>query len=183
MLYEQLKIWRPFINDSINESSKILDLKAGKALEIGPSKGNPEQDPRFQSNPIYSFFKNFEINTACINTDWADYKLDICDTSSIPEALKEKYDLIFLIEVLEHTKHPWKAQESCFELLKKGGYLLISTPCYIDHHPGRYMSYGDYWRFLPKSHEILFDKFMLIKENVCAGNSNFPYGIFSIFRK
>jgi hypothetical protein len=181
MLLQQLQIWRPYINDCLSKSKDIINLKEGIGLEIGPTKGNVDQDSRYDSNPIHHFFSNFKIETGCLNTPWATHKIDITKYKSVDLELKYKYDLLFLIEVIEHTKKPWKIQQTTDFLLKKNGYLIISTPCLVGIHEG--LDYGDYWRLLPASHQILFEEYQLIDQFVCDSNIGLPFGVFSIFKK
>jgi len=181
MLLQQLQIWRPYINDCLSKSKDIINLKEGIGLEIGPTKGNVDQDSRYDSNPIHHFFSNFKIETGCLNTPWATHKIDITNYKSVDLELKYKYDLLFLIEVIEHTKKPWKIQQTTDFLLKKNGYLIISTPCLVGIHEG--LDYGDYWRLLPASHQILFEEYQLIDQFVCDSNIGLPFGVFSIFKK
>lgn len=180
-LYEQLKKWRPFINDRLRDSVNIIEVKSGLALEVGPSKGNPEQDSRYKNNPIYDFYKNFEIKTGCLNTEWADYKIDITNPETISDDLKNKFDLIFLLEVAEHTEKPWNIKLGLDKLLKSGGFVLVSTPCFVNAHSNNF--YGDYWRFLPESHNVLFENFDVVSRFVCNSEYGFPYGVFSILKK
>jgi SAM-dependent methyltransferase len=180
-LEKQLKIWRPFINNNLYKAANLLDIKFGNALEIGPTKGNADQDPRYNNNPIYTFFSNFKIKTGCIGTNWADYKLDISNEMSISDDLKNKFDIVFLIEVAEHVKKPWNIVHGVDKILKSNGYVIISTPCFVDEHPSS--EYGDYWRFLPNSHDILFEGYNLFFKEVCYFDISFPYGVFSVFQK
>lgn len=180
---QQLKIWRPFINDCLLEHSKKLNLENGLGLEFGPTKGNPDQDSRYSYNVIYEFYKNLKIETACPNTTWANHKIDLTDIKTVPTNLNEKYDCLFILEVLEHVETPWLVQDVCKKLLKKNGIIVLSTPCFIDRHPcyPKENRCGDYWRFFGDSHRILFDKFILIDQKVC-GEIDKSLGVFSIFR-
>jgi len=42
--------------------------------------------------------------------------------------LKGKWDILFAGEIIEHLSHPQKALSNWSNLLKRGGYLVISTP-------------------------------------------------------
>lgn len=42
--------------------------------------------------------------------------------------IKGKFDIVFAAEIIEHLENPEKAVKNWIKLLKKGGYLIISTP-------------------------------------------------------
>jgi 2-polyprenyl-3-methyl-5-hydroxy-6-metoxy-1,4-benzoquinol methylase len=41
---------------------------------------------------------------------------------------RERYDVVVLLEVIEHVRDPWQVLGFCRELLRPGGTLLLSTP-------------------------------------------------------
>lgn len=47
-------------------------------------------------------------------------------------ALADQFDLITVVDVLEHLYNPHQALETVGKYLKKGGYLALSVPCF-DH--------------------------------------------------
>ena len=63
-------------------------------------------------------------------------------------ALKEKYDSVFLLNVIEHLEDDIVAIENCRFLLKKGGRLVILAPAYpflfcrFDKELGHYRRYS-----------------------------------------
>ncbi len=59
------------------------------------------------------------------------YLYDIHDRHS---ALKEKYDFLFLFDVLEHIAETTSLLESCLFHLKSGGYLFINVPALQTFH-------------------------------------------------
>jgi len=56
------------------------------------------------------------------------FKIDINNPEELKKSLKEKFDVVLLIEVIEHVWKPYELLETCYSLLKKGGFLIISTP-------------------------------------------------------
>jgi len=110
----------------------------GSILEIGSGTGN-----------ISSFFveRNYEITLSDINDAYVDILkkqyhnrmnvkgiLDIdLQRSGFAEkygALKEQYDTIILLNVLEHLENEDYAISNCSYFLKKGGRLIILVPAY-----------------------------------------------------
>ena len=66
-----------------------------------------------------------------------------------------KFDVIFIYEVLEHVDKPFEASNELFRVLKPGGTLLLSTPFIFGIHDAPY----DYWRFTKYGLKNLFYKF------------------------
>lgn len=69
---------------------------------------------------------------------------------------KNKLDVIFCQEVLEHVKNPEIALSEMYRVLKPGGKLFLQVPFIIGYHPCP----NDYWRF---SDEGL--KYIVLKNN------------------
>jgi SAM-dependent methyltransferase len=61
------------------------------------------------------------------SVDFPEY--DVC-----AEPLLEKFDLIIAEQVFEHLLWPYKAGRNVFEMLKPGGYFMISTPFLVPIH-------------------------------------------------
>ena len=66
-----------------------------------------------------------------------------------------KFDVIFIYEVLEHVEKPFEASHELFRVLKPGGTLLLSTPFIFGIHDAPY----DYWRFTKYGLKNLFCRF------------------------
>ena len=73
-----------------------------------------------------------------------------------------KFDVVFIYEVLEHVERPFEASNELFRVLKPGGTLLLSTPFIFGIHDAPY----DYWRFTKYGLKNLFSRFkdVAIKE-------------------
>jgi len=54
---------------------------------------------------------------------------------------KNRFDCITAVDVLEHTKNFEKSFKKLVQHLKKGGYLIVSTP--IDEWPRKYLGFMD----------------------------------------
>lgn len=97
-----------------------------------------------------------------------------------------KFDTIFMLEVMEHSKRPWKLAANIYKMLNPGGTVFVSVPCFLFWHPG-YPFYGDYYRFLPGHEEILFEDMRLLhtsqSQNNIYGGKHTPLGMTYILRK
>lgn len=56
-------------------------------------------------------------------------KFDICS-----EKTNKQYDLIISEQVFEHLLYPYRAGKNIFEMLKPGGYFLVTTPFLLRIH-------------------------------------------------
>jgi SAM-dependent methyltransferase len=54
---------------------------------------------------------------------------DVCQ-----DTLPERFDLIIAEQVFEHLLYPYRAARNIYEMLKPGGYFLITTPFLVKVH-------------------------------------------------
>ena len=97
---------------------------------------------------------NTKINYITIDIDKnrdPDIVMDACDLK-FEEC---EFDLIIMLEVLEHTKNPFKAISECYRVLKLGGTLILSTPFILGIHEAPY----DHFRFTKYGLKVLLEKF------------------------
>ena len=87
-----------------------------------------------KSAPIYvQFYITARCNLACeqCNIIYADAKhqeMNIEQINQVAENLKNKYDIIFLLDVLEHIDHDNEFLQSCYFHMKQGAFLIINVP-------------------------------------------------------
>lgn len=84
---------------------------------------------------------------------------------SIYHPLKEQYDSIFLLNVLEHIRNDSLAIENCKHLLKQGGTLLLLCPAYSFLYSALDKELGHHRRYtisklnsLLKNHDLIIKK-------------------------
>jgi 2-polyprenyl-3-methyl-5-hydroxy-6-metoxy-1,4-benzoquinol methylase len=69
-----------------------------------------------------------DINTAQTKAEHRNrFELDL-NTADITSIIKEKYDVVVAMEILEHIHNPWKYLNDCKSVLKEGGIIVLSTP-------------------------------------------------------
>jgi len=107
------------IDDFINKT--IINHKNINILEVGPKKNG---DDRFKENNC------LETVDICNNSN-PTYVADLTKENNIP---KEKFDVIYCLEVIEHTFEPSNILYELYKLLKKDGILYISMPFQIRIH-------------------------------------------------
>jgi len=82
---------------------------------------------------------------------------------------------IFIIDVIEHVKHPFKAFNEIFRVLKDDGIVVFSSVMDYEIHGNPY----DYWRFTPDGFKVLLENFKS-KEVFCTGYEKFPHSVIGI---
>ena len=82
--------------------------------------------------------------------------LDVyCDCTRMPFKPRA-LDGIICSEVLEHVQDATKAIQEMSQVLKPGGYLVITVPFFYPLHGVNKKDYGDFWRFTPGTLRVLF---------------------------
>lgn len=114
---------------SVNDLIEVTDLKKGNALEIGCGAG-------FSTKRLTKFLPK------AVKLEGSEYV-----EGMLPDARKlnpginfisesvyelkrkdETFDIVFLLEVLEHLDYPDIALKEISRVLKPGGYLIIGVP-------------------------------------------------------
>ncbi len=120
--YRWFKSW-------VNLLNKLLPIKNGEGkyvLEIGCAIGSFAKilkENRFKV--VASDISEFIIEKA--SKLQSDIEFEVLDIEK-EVAIKQKYDYIFALEVVEYLKNPKKALENMKKLLKKEDTLVFSTP-------------------------------------------------------
>jgi SAM-dependent methyltransferase len=69
-------------------------------------------------------------------------EFDICNVSNDHF---NSYDIIIAEQVFEHIRNPYAGVKNVHNILKVGGFFLITTPFFLRIHDAP----GDYWRWTP----------------------------------
>jgi SAM-dependent methyltransferase len=97
----------------------------------------------------------------------ATYIADLCHCAPIVGV--NMYDFVVCTEVLEHTRQPFDAVKSIYDVLKVGGYVFISTPFNFRIHG----PLPDCWRFTEYGLRELFREFEIIELNALESDDRF----------
>ncbi|MAG07963.1 hypothetical protein CMO89_00665 [Candidatus Woesearchaeota archaeon] len=112
----------------------------GKYLDIGCAFGFLIKEVSCFFDEVYGCdISEFAINKAKNYVPYADLRIVDLD-ESLPHP-KEYFDCITAMDVLEHTKDFKKNFEKLIKRVKKGGYLIVSSP--IDAWPYRFFGFLD----------------------------------------
>ncbi len=99
----------------------------------------------------------FEEDSVCYTGIDLEHGEGVDYVSNIQEWNYEGYDLIICCETLEHDPTFWLSIEKMKDILKPGGWLVITTPgFYFPEH--NYPK--DYYRFMPETYRDVFFKGM-----------------------
>ena len=128
-----------------NKNPKVLFVGSGGALE--------------------EFVKKIlECNLVTVDVDHKrkpDYVMSITDL----KFEEEEFDLVLLLEVLEHVDQPFNASSEIYRVLKPKGILLLSTPFTFGIHDAPY----DFWRFTKYGLKKIFYRFDQLSINERSG--------------
>lgn len=127
----------PQIQNWVKNSRKQFIKNPGRVLEIGSKD--------ITGNVREYFFDAKEF----IGTDMErGFNVDlIIDAHDLLKKFKpESFDSVLCFEMLEHDREFWTTVEIMHKLVKKNGFLIISTPTFgfpLHRHPRDYFRYGE----------------------------------------
>lgn len=114
-------------NEGINENSKVLDIGCSVGFDCF------ELAKRFNCRITGVDCDNESIRLATsIKSAFQNNKIGFVNANIEEVDLGGQFDVIYTLEVLEHIKDDKKLIRFLYNLLKRGGYLLISVP-YHEH--------------------------------------------------
>lgn len=110
---EYYSIIRDNVRDFTQSTLKKYEQK--RILEIGPKRNTAE---RIHSNSNV-------IETVDIVENNTTYIADLTKENNMPKSV---FDVIYCLEVLEHTYEPWELLHQIYKLLAPNGHLHLSVP-------------------------------------------------------
>lgn len=123
------KQWEKFDNSNINSfnewiyPNKLMEFQDKKVLDAGCGKGRHVFLIASYAKKIIGIDKYTYKEAIKNNKKIKNIKIKKGDISTMN--LKEKFDIIFCIGVLHHTKNPTKSFKNLEKYLKKGGRMII----------------------------------------------------------
>lgn len=127
----------PQIQNWVLENRKKFIKNPGRVLEIG-------------SKDITGTVREYFLDAKeYIGTDMergfnVDLIIDAHDL--LKKFKKESFETVLCLEMLEHDREFWKTIDKMQKLLKRSGFLIISTPTFgfpLHRHPKDYFRYGE----------------------------------------
>jgi SAM-dependent methyltransferase len=148
----QGKIGKTLINgyfqavDNLVKSTGVASLKAPKAVEIGCGEGHSTERLRALL-PGHIQFQASEYVDGLVPLAQAKNPEVVIQQESIYKTrhADNSFDLVFLLEVLEHLDYPDDGLEEIQRILKPGGYLILGVPreplwCMLNMARGKYLT-------------------------------------------
>jgi cyclopropane fatty-acyl-phospholipid synthase-like methyltransferase len=156
---------RTIVEDSWNKAQFVRDFSlrgsnGKKLLDIGCGTG----EFLFVAREMGYDVQGIDFNRHAINLARQKLGLSNVFTTDLYDFLKDKrevYDIVTAFEVIEHVNNPGSFIERAGSALKKGGYLVISTPN-RNRYWGRIDPALEPWDF-PYNHLLRWDQ-----EALCA---------------
>lgn len=161
----------PQIQQWVKEAKKDYIKSPGRVLEIGSLNIN---------GTVREFFEDAKDYTGIDmqKGQGVDKVLEAHDILKVwPE---ETFDTILCLEMLEHDNAFWKTLENIYKILKKGGFLIVSTPTFgfpLHRFPKDYFRFGE-----DAYQEIIFKNFKILRLSEVRDIEGSP-GICCIGRK
>jgi len=116
--------------DLHDQLTAIIDAflpKGSRILDFGAGEGALSQRLYDKGYQVYSVDADQERFRARTEFERLDFD-NSADISSFVRKHCESFDLVLGIEVIEHLENPWQFMRNLGDLVKSGGWILISTP-------------------------------------------------------
>jgi O-antigen biosynthesis protein len=104
-----------------NNLISSLNIKNKKILDVGCGFGNKKLA---ENNSVLGI----DISNIALKEAEKRYEKALKRDIEKGLRLKEKFDVIFLLDILEHIKNPEKLLRNCKNLIKKEGRIIINVP-------------------------------------------------------
>lgn len=123
---KELTNWFKGMFDYINSFYPIQKGRGKKLLEFGCATGAAANLLADYGFNVYSTdVSKYAVNLA--KKHYPDIQFTVHDMQKVYS--KEKnFDVAVAFDVIEHLKNPEEAIKNTFKILKKGGYLILTTP-------------------------------------------------------
>lgn len=170
LLYNVIQM-TPQIQQWVKAAKKDFIKSPGKVLEIGSLDVNGN---------VREFFSDAEdyIGIDMMSGKGVDKVMEAHGILKVWP--KETFDTVLCLEMLEHDNAFWKTVDIMHKVLKKGGFLVVSTPTFgfpLHRFP------KDYFRFGEDAYkEIIFKDFKILRTSEVRDIENSP-GICCVGKK
>jgi SAM-dependent methyltransferase len=160
--------WRKALNAELRN----LKLNPGSVLSVGAHQGSHD----WQGHRYRDYFRKSKFYTC----DPSIGKTNEFHVRGSVEEMHGEFDLVLIMNVLEHSTLPYKTASAAAGLVKPGGHLFVSAPFFYRIHTSGGMR--DYWRFTAESLDLLFYP---MKRVWCRpfGKLPCPVGFFALYRQ
>lgn len=129
------------------DTSQIAGRKKAKAIELGCGEGFSTQRLRYMLPANISLEASEYVDKLVPKAQKRNPKVKVRQESVYEIQAKDNtYDLIFLLEVLEHLDYPDAALKEIARVLKPDGFLILGVPreplwCCLNIARGKYLKH------------------------------------------
>tara|TARA_B100001057_G_scaffold375504_1_gene380333 strand:- start:6875 stop:7552 length:678 start_codon:yes stop_codon:yes gene_type:complete len=157
-----------YIKNNVDFRNEIIKNINSEDIVLDIGKGMREKYDKIQS-------KNKETLDVNEFENYPDIIFDLCD--KLDPSLKEKYDKIICLAILEHVYNPFLAVENLKSMLKKNGIIFGYVPYLFYYHAPNDLKFQDYFRFSKDALIYLFKDFSEFKLFPIRGKLSTPLNI------
>ena len=133
--------FRKYILNDISNNQSILDI--GQSMREYSKKLTKLKTDTLDINKFKSY---------------PSIQADLCE-KDLSKLLKNKYDVIICLAVLEHCYNPFEAIKNINKLLKKNGKLYGYVPFLFNYHAPKNLKFYDFFRFSKDGVSYLLKEF------------------------
>ena len=157
-----------YIKNNVDFRNEIIKNINSEDIVLDIGKGMREKYEKIQSKSKETLDVNeFE--------NYPDIMFDLCD--ELDPVLKERYDKIICLAILEHVYNPFLAVENLKSMLKKNGIIFGYVPYLFYYHAPNDLKFQDYFRFSKDALIYLFKDFSEFKLFPIRGKLSTPLNI------
>jgi 2-polyprenyl-3-methyl-5-hydroxy-6-metoxy-1,4-benzoquinol methylase len=133
--------------DDLVKSTGVLDLKKPTSIEIGCGEGHSTQRLRALLPGHVHLQASEYVDNLVPLAQAKNPQVPVRQESIYQTRHKDNtFDMIFLLEVLEHLDYPDNALEELQRIIKPGGYLILGVPreplwCLLNMARGKYLTH------------------------------------------
>jgi len=174
---KEIPIYNNFVKPGHGRTISLVGLRQGiveaqKRIILREDKVQRclEWDYRY-TNKFFSCTEKWTIEFSSKNCNGVMHSIanrTICgDVHNVSNLISNYFDLVVSTQVLEHVAYPYVAAENMVNVLRPGGYLVVSAPMTSMAHP--YPT--DFWRFTMAGVIQLFQgKNICLREKMVVGD-------------
>lgn len=162
-------------NDARGISLQLVGMDK-RVLELGAANGHVTKELKARGNSVVAVEMEEALRGELEAITDSVVITDLDDLDLIDKVAREQFDVVLAGDVLEHTIHPRLILEEIRQLLKPGGYLVISVPN-IAHGDVRLALLNGEFRYrdvgiLDRTHRTFFTRETLIEFLTANGFHN-----------
>jgi len=110
------------------DADRLGDVNGLNVLEVGPGHGFLLQELERRGAKVSGADLATHYLLQLDNGERALFQIDVQDPTTFPQEMLGRFDIVVMVDVLEHLTHPQDALLSIRNLLTKGGRIYLRVP-------------------------------------------------------